>query len=250
MDLDQQLAEPPNWMPAGEPLATTVKPVLGPKHLARLRKLWRFDRPVCLTELTGLDLDLMVAGYLDNAKSRGGSGLYVAVTRLGLTYLHERRQETLANCKPHHDLASRLSLHLRALGHFTWENIEFAHRASGEPARHVRADVFACLPVLQAKNARSAIYEVKVSRADFLADLGQPEKRGAYAAIADAVYYCCPTGLFAAHEVPEGFGLIVEQPGGRFTIERKARRQRGFQISVDTALTLMVKRQVPISDGD
>jgi len=46
---------------------------------------------------------------------------------------------------------------------------------------------------------------VKVSPADFLADLAKPEKRLAYAALVEAVYYCCPEGLNCKEELPEGF---------------------------------------------
>ena len=110
----------------------------------------------------------------------------------------------------------------------------------------MRPDVFACLPALKVRNAASAISEVKVSRADFFADLARPEKREAYAALAEAVYYCCPDGPIGRDEVPEGFGLLCEVAEGSFVLRKKARRAKGFTLAADTVMTLMVKRQVPL----
>jgi hypothetical protein len=134
----------------------------------------------------------------------------------------------------------------------TWENVEFSNPDNTQPKRWgvVRPDVFACLPALKAENAAPAIYEVKVSRADFLADLAKPEKREAYTQLAEAVYYCCPAGLIDKAEVPDGFGLLVEAAPGAFELKKKARRQKNFVLSVNTAMTLMVKRQMPLDPID
>lgn len=95
------------------------------------------------------------------------------------------------------------------------------------------------------KSAAPAIYEVKVSRADFLADLAKPEKRLAYAALAEAVYYCCPEGLICKEELPEGFGLLCEMQGQFELHQEPCRRAKGFELAADTAMTLMVKRPMP-----
>jgi len=36
----------------------------------------------------------------------------------------------------------------------------------------------------------------------------------------------------------------------QFELRKKARRSKGFILAVDTAMTLMVKRQVPLGDHD
>ena len=114
----------------------------------------------------------------------------------------------------------------------------------------MRPDVFACLPVLSPEKASPAIYEVKVSRADFRADVARPEKRQAYRDLAEAVYYCCPEGMVAASEVPDGCGLLVEKAPGLFALAKRARSIKNFVLAGSTAMTLMVKRQVPLSrDG-
>ena len=70
-----------------------------------------------------------------------------------------------------------------------------------------RTDVFSIEPSLKHERANPCIHEVKVSRADFLSDLAKPEKREAYAGMAEAVYYVAPEGIIQPAEVPEGWSL-------------------------------------------
>lgn len=240
-------------LPVGEVIECTTMPRLTKSHVSRLRALWSLGRPAYLTELTGTHLDLMVHGLVESVKTSASASAVLTVTRKGVVFLNENRQEQIATQRPHHELGHRLAAYLRAKGMHTWENVEFANpdRAPSRTWGVVRPDVYACYPQLQVSNCASAIYEVKVNRADFLADLAKPEKRHAYAALAEAVYYCCPEGLIAKNEVPDGFGLVCEVGEGLFEIQKKARRSKTFTMHPDTAMTLMVKRQVPLSiDSD
>lgn len=247
--MDRVLSQPDS-LSAGAPIACSTKPKLTQAHHTRLRKLWSYGRPVHVGELGGTDLDLTVHGLVEPVDTKYSAGAVLAVTKLGVVHLNEVRQAQIAAQRPHHELGLRLAMHLRAKGMHTWENVEFSNPDWTQPRRWgvVRPDVFACLPALKARNAAPAIYEVKVSRADFLADLAKPEKREAYAALAEAVYYCCPNGLIDKAEVPDGFGLICEAGEGQFEMRKKARRAKGFELATDTAMTLMVKRQVPLGD--
>lgn len=224
---------------------------IGPVHLKVLRNLFARGGTTHMSELGGIELDLMARGLIAWGKSRSGSyGASIEITPLGLQALDAVRQSKIEAQRPHHDLGSRLATHLRAKGFFTWENVEFCNPSEARPVAWgtVRPDVFACMPALKARSTLAAIYEVKVSRADFKGDMARPEKRAAYADLAQAVYYCCPEGLIDPKEMPEGFGLLVERSPGSFVLLRKARRQRGFVLATNTALTLMVKRQMPLTD--
>lgn len=239
-------------LPAGDVVQCPPMPVLSSAHTTRLRKLWSFGRPVHLSELTGIEFDLAVHGLVEPVPGKLSTTAILTVTQRGVVHLNEARQATVAAQSPHHELGQRLAAHLRAKGFHTWENIEFGNpdERSTRTWGVVRPDVYACKPVLRARNAAPAIYEVKVRRADFLADLAKPEKRGAYADIAEAVYYCCPDGLIAKSEVPDGFGLLCAVENGQFVLRKTAKRAKGFVLQPDTALTLMVKRQVPLGVGD
>lgn len=237
-------------LPDGEVMQCAAMPVLNHGHLSRLRKLWSYGRPVHVGELGGIDLDLTVHGLVKSVDAGYNASAVLAVTKLGVAHLNAARQALVAAQRPHHELGQRLAQHLQAKGLHTWENVEFSNPDSSHDRCWgvVRPDVFACMPALKAENAAPAIYEVKVSRADFLGDISRPEKRKAYSQLAEAVYYCCPSGLIDKAEVPDGYGLLVEVAAGDFELKKKARRQKNFVIAVNTAMTLMVKRQMPLGN--
>lgn len=238
-------------LPAGEAVQCPTMPALTKAHISRLRALWSLGRPAYLTELHGAHLDLMVHGLVQSVEKSSSASAVLTVTRKGVVFLNENRQVQIAAQRPHHELGQRLALNLREKGMHTWENVEFSNPDWTQPRTWgvVRPDVYACYPELKTRNCAPAIYEVKVSRADYLADLAKPQKREAYAAISQAVYYCCPADLIAKSEVPEGFGLVYEGEKGSFEIVKKARRSKTFVMHADTAITLMVKRQVPLADA-
>lgn len=236
-------------LPLGCPIEGTTRPEITSAHTKRLRTMWAMGRPMLVGTLGGMDLDLVVHGYAQTVEKGHGTTAVLTVTQRGVAFLNEVRQAKIASQRPHHALGERLATHLQGKGFYTWENVEFSNPDLVQPRRWgvVRPDVFACLPALKARGSLPAIYEVKVSRADFLADIARPEKREAYAQLAEAVYYCCPAGLIDKAEVPDGYGLLVEEAGGAFELLKKARRQKNFELHADTAMTLMVKRQVPIA---
>lgn len=239
-------------MPDGAAVDCRRMPELGQAHMKRLRKLWSYGRPVHVGKLDGYDMDLIVHGLVQTSVAAYTSGAVVVVTKLGLSHLNEARQLLVVAQRPHHELGQRLALHLQGKGFYTWENVEFSNpdRSSGRSWGVVRPDVMACMPALKAENTATAIYEVKVSRSDFCADLANPLKREAYSDLAEAVYYCCPDGLIQRSEMPDGYGLLVEREPGEFVLQKRARRRKSFILSVNTAMTLMVKRQMPIGDPE
>ncbi len=245
MDLDQTHQDETR---DGAPIECSAMPALTLAHTGRLRKLWGHGRPVHVSELGGIDLDLIVHGFVETVDKGYHPGPVLAVTRRGVAHLSDARQALIAAQRPHHELGGRLACHLQGKGLLTWANVEFGNPDWTQPRRWgvVRPDVFACLPAFKAEVAAPAIYEVKVRRSDFLADLGKPEKRAAYSQLAEAVYYCCPEGLVDKAEIPDGYGLLVETASGDFELKKKARRQKKFVMSVSTTMTLMVKRQVAL----
>lgn len=67
--------------------------------------------------------------------------------------------------------------------------------------------------------ARTWVYEVKVSRSDFLGD----NKWRNYLQFGSEFYFVCPRGLIAKDELPPEAGLIYASgPGGRLTTVKKA----------------------------
>jgi len=248
-------------IPAGallEPGSSCIEPAsspvsLGRFHGKRLRQIVAYGRPVSVSTLTGVDLDLLVCGLISTV-DRGSACAVVEATPAGLEYVSQLRQAKIAALQPHSSLGGRLAAHLRSKGRATWENLLFYNPVPvGAPGgllwRQVRPDVFACEMTLQASKARPEIYEVKVTRSDFLADLAKPSKSAAYRDLAEAVYFCAPDGVIGVDELPNGIGLLCEDSCGRFVLRHRAKRRKGFVLAADTLITLVVKRAM-LPGGD
>lgn len=54
----------------------------------------------------------------------------------------------------------------------------------------------------------STVIECKVSRSDFLSDKNKMFRRYPEQGMGDHRYYCCPTGLIKAEDLPTGWGLL------------------------------------------
>lgn len=70
-----------------------------------------------------------------------------------------------------------------------------------------------CDVLLLSRQERLAL-EVKVSRADFLQDVRDPDKQSAWVRLTHRQAYVVPVGLVAVDEVPAGFGLLTVEVFG------------------------------------
>lgn len=66
----------------------------------------------------------------------------------------------------------------------------------------------------------SVLIEVKVSRGDFLSDKKKKFRIAPETGMGSQRYYCCPTGMIKAEELPEGWGLLYVNDQGRATKAR------------------------------
>ena len=64
-----------------------------------------------------------------------------------------------------------------------------------------------------AAHLQPLVHEIKVSRADLLADLRQPTKRAAYLDMAGGSYYVLAEGIARAEEIPAECGVIEMRDG-------------------------------------
>lgn len=62
----------------------------------------------------------------------------------------------------------------------TWQNIELLVDLESGGRQAIRPDVFSVAANYDEKRINPCVDEVKVSRADFLADVARPEKRAGY----------------------------------------------------------------------
>ena len=89
-----------------------------------------------------------------------------------------------------------------------------------------RPDVFAFPATTRRENQVPRIYEVKVSRSDFLSDV-KAEKWRRYLYAAGQVTFAVPEGLIEPTEVPTGAGLIVRCEAEWLSVKPAKRHHKG-----------------------
>lgn len=70
------------------------------------------------------------------------------------------------------------------------------------------------------RSTASVVVEVKVSRADFLADARKPERAPGGMGLGLYRFYLCPEGLLRAEDMPAGWGLLYARGRGVVEIKR------------------------------
>lgn len=195
-------------------------PVYRRQLLARLRQYYAGrTRPQPQWGLRdGVDLDLLHIGWLVLDERN-----YHRITEAGVAALCAFRQENKQRQTAHDSLAERLAEHLRDSGRLVWMNKELKTELNGQRAL-LRPDVYSLRGTLNPEQICPMVHEIKVSRADFLADVAKADKRAGYRTLADYVHYVAPEGLLDPKEIPDGCGLLVECADGTFAQRKRARK--------------------------
>ncbi|WP_244131251.1 hypothetical protein [Burkholderia gladioli] len=208
-------------------------------HYKRMKFYWRGGRDGGASRTDGIDVDLAGLGLIMRLHDAPlGRGVCFAITERGEQELALERQREIERRSPHHNLGGRLSAWLRTQGRATWENIEFVVEATEEnqipgtsfavPGYRspVRPDVFSMVTTRNPAQMRPYVHEVKVSRADFLADVANVDKRAAAAMISESFFYACPEGMIGKDEVPPECGLVYEHSEGDFSVVKRPTRKK------------------------
>ena len=127
-----------------------------------------------------------------------------------------------------------LAKHLNEKGWIAWTQIPLGS-VMWNNSRIPRADVLAVNKSFS--NSTFIIYEVKVSRSDFLSDVN----RGKYLSYLDfcsQLYFAAPSGLLKKEEIPENCGLIVR--GASSWRVAKAATRRDFTPTTEFLLKLLM----------
>ncbi|TES61938.1 hypothetical protein E2P84_43035 [Burkholderia cepacia] len=199
--------------------------VLTRQHYKRLRFYWQGRGHGSAGNADSVDLDLAAAGLILR-QERSFGGVYFAITSAGEVELAAEKAREIARRRPHHELAGRVAQWLRDQGRVTWENIELLVDCETGGRQAIRPDVFSMAATYDEKRINPCVHEVKVSRADFLADVARADKRAGYGKVAEVVYYAAPAGLVDVSEVPSGCGLLIEIEPGSFEVVKRPRKHR------------------------
>lgn len=192
-----------------------------PRQLANLKRahwqrLRRMHRSAGWPYLDAIEIDLLAAGLL----TRESDGSTVHLTERGIEALSRQRSANQSAFKAHTALIHRMANTLMAEGRLCFSELPL--RAPIESGwRRVRPDLFSIRRTTREDRLVPFIHEIKVRRADLLADLRLSEKRAAYQAISARCYYVLGERVGTADDIPEPCGVWVEQEG-RLLLQREA----------------------------
>lgn len=113
--------------------------------------------------------------------------------------------------------------------------------------QHRRPDVFSIRKTTREDYLEPVIHEIKVRRADLLADLNDPDKHESYLAAAGQCTYVLAEGVGTPEEIPESCGVMLVREG-TLTTARPAPRRVETKVGFSTWMSLA--RAVPFSSTD
>lgn len=94
------------------------------------------------------------------------------------------------------------------------------------------------------------VHEIKVRRADLLADLRQPTKRAAYLDMAGALCYVLADGIGEADEIPPECGVMVWRGERLETLRAAPARTLPHEAGLPFMVWMALARATPVSSPD
>ncbi len=216
---------------------------IGSAHRRRLRTLWQSAGWPCHDLI---EAELLAAGLLLRTLDEQGR-MTLHLSDAGVQELVRASEQNRRARSAHDGLATRVAATLAREGRLAWCALSVraplpagAADVAADPPDSQPADLLdglldptaGALPVPQrwpivlpdvySIRQTSApgwlqpqVHEIKVSRADLLADLRQTDKRAAYLAVAGALYYVLADGIGDADDVPAECGVLLARGSAR-----------------------------------
>lgn len=231
----------------------TVLPSLGRAHARRLRDIYR---SAGWPSQDPLEIDLLAAGLLARVRSSQGHET-LRVTDAGVQWLASVLARNRASLSAHEALVQRVAQEMARAGRLAWTGLSLrAQVASGDEAKPLRwciarPDVFSIRQTSVESYVEPIVHEIKVRRADLLADLRQDAKRGAYRDLGECWYVLGadargkPVG--EPEEIPPECGVMLLE-GERLTVARPA--QRPARVGLPFGVWMALAKATPVGGGD
>jgi hypothetical protein len=188
-------------------------------HRRRLRELWRSAGWPCRD---ALELDLLAGGLLERVWDAEGRET-LRVTDAGMQVLAASRRRAQAALSAHEALVERVAREMQRAGRVVWRRLALraplAEQDGSTRWAIAMPDVYSIRHTTVEAYVEPVVHEIKVSRADLLADLKRPDKGRAYRALAGECWYVVREGLCSEDEVPAEYGLMVACGGAAERLE-------------------------------
>jgi hypothetical protein len=236
--------------------STSTGPELTRAHARRLRDIYR---SAGWPSQDPLEIDLLAAGLLERVRSGLGHET-LRVTDRGVQWLATVLARNRAALSAHEALVEQVAREMARAGRLAWTGLSLrAQVPTGDPTRPLRwcvarPDVFSIRHTSVESYVEPIVHEIKVRRADLLADLRQEAKRAAYRDLGECWYVLGTDArdrpIAEPEEVPPECGVLVLQPGGRLAVARPALRPARAGLPFGVWMALAKATPVAGSDGD
>ena len=181
----------------------TAVPIL-PMHRRRLRDVYRSAGWPCLD---GIEIELLGAGLVERVRAPSGHET-LRVTDAGIALLADTLARNRAGRDAHEVLVERVAEAMTRAGRLAWRGLALRARiATGWVM--ARPDVYSIRHTSVEDYVEPVAHEIKVRRADLLADLRKPDKREAYRQLSTECWYVIRQGIAEPDEVPLECGVLV-----------------------------------------
>lgn len=204
------------------PLALTTA------HRRRLKAMWRSAGWPCRDPL---EAELLAAGLLAQRVDAAGRET-VCVTDAGIEVMAETLQRNRASRDAHEALVARVALQMQRAGRIVWRGLALRARIGEDAASQAQGtepgwaiampDVYSVRHTTVEEHLAPVAHEIKVRRADLLADLRRPAKGEAYRWLAGECWYVIREGIAEPDEIPPVYGVLVAPEHGLLQVARPA----------------------------
>ncbi|HEX6721346.1 MAG TPA: hypothetical protein VF107_07235 [Burkholderiaceae bacterium] len=208
---------------------------LGAVHRRRLREIWRSAGWPCQDLI---EVELLAAGLLQRQRDADGRET-LRVTDTGIAVLAATLQRNRAARDPHEALVARVAREMQRAGRLVWRGLSLrAKVGTGDDATWSMAmpDVFSIRHTTVEHYVEPVAHEIKVRRADLLADLRRPHKGDAYREFSSQCWYVLREGIGDASEIPPAFGVMCARDAALEVLRPAPRRAMKLPFAVWMAL--------------
>jgi hypothetical protein len=218
---------------------------LGALHRRRLREIWRSAGWPCQDLI---EVELLACGLLQRQRDADGRET-LRVTDAGVHELAATLHRNRAARDAHEALVGRIAREMQRAGRVVWRGLSLRARigaGSGASWTMAMPDVFSIRYTSVEDYVEPMVHEIKVHRADLLADLRRQEKGAAYLDLSSQCWYVLRAGIGDASDVPEPFGVMLAHESALEVLRPAPRRAHRLPFATWMALARAVPE--PLDD--
>jgi hypothetical protein len=173
-------------------------------HRRRLREMYRSAGWPCHD---AIEIELLAAGLLERMRSALGHET-LRVTDAGIALLADTLRRNRARRDAHEALVERVAREMTRAGRLAWRGLSVRAKVD-DGWTMAMPDVYSIRHTSVEAYLDPVVHEIKVHRADLLADLRSAAKRAAYLQLSSECWYVIRAGIGEADEIPPECGVLV-----------------------------------------